>query len=59
MSRSPRILCSLTRDADASHILHEAEHELREHFNIGHVTLQLEPASFAAECALRSGVGCN
>ncbi|MBP6530189.1 MAG: cation transporter [Burkholderiales bacterium] len=46
-------------DSDASHILHEAEHELREHFNIGHITLQLEPASFAAECALRSGVGCN
>jgi cobalt-zinc-cadmium efflux system protein len=45
--------------ADVSHILHEAEHELHEHFNIRHVTLQLEPASFAAKCALRSGVGCN
>jgi len=45
--------------ADTSYILHEAEDELREHFAIGHVTLQLEPPSFAAECALRHGVGCN
>ncbi len=44
---------------DAGHILHEAEHAMREQFGIRHITLQLEPASFAQGCTLRPGAGCN
>jgi len=44
--------------ADASAVLREAEHELHEHFEIRHVTLQLESPSHALQCGLRSGAGC-
>ncbi|HAL39812.1 MAG TPA: cation transporter, partial [Polaromonas sp.] len=43
---------------DASAVLHEAEHELHEHFEIRHITLQLESAAYAPLCALREGSGC-
>ncbi len=43
---------------DASAVLHEAEHELHEHFEIHHVTLQLESPAYAELCALRAGSGC-
>jgi cobalt-zinc-cadmium efflux system protein len=43
---------------DASALLREAEHELHTHFEIRHVTLQLEPAAYAELCALRAGSGC-
>ena len=42
---------------DASAVLHEAEHELHEHFEIRHITLQLESAAYAPLCALREGSG--
>jgi cobalt-zinc-cadmium efflux system protein len=41
--------------ADASAVLHEAAHELHEHFEIGHVTLQLESPAYAQVCSLRVG----
>ncbi|MBK5205191.1 MAG: cation transporter [Polaromonas sp.] len=44
--------------ADVDALLHEAEHELHEHFEIRHVTLQLESAVYAQLCALRAGSGC-
>ncbi len=40
---------------DASTVLHEAEHELHEHFEIRHVTLQLESPAYARLCSLRAG----
>jgi cobalt-zinc-cadmium efflux system protein len=45
--------------SDTSTVLHEAEHELHEHFEIRHVTLQLESPAYAQVCALRAGVGCH
>ena len=45
--------------ADTGSVLHEAEYELREHFKIHHVTLQLESPAHARLCALRAGVGCS
>ena len=45
--------------ADGDAVLHEAEHELHEHFNIRHVTVQLESAAYARRCALRTGAGCG
>ena len=45
--------------ADTCALLHEAEHELHEHFEIRHVTLQLETPAYAQVCALRAGVGCH
>jgi cobalt-zinc-cadmium efflux system protein len=44
-------------NADLAAVLHDAEHELHEHFEIRHVTLQLEPPAYAQGCALRGG-GC-
>jgi len=35
---------------DASAVLHEAEHELHEHFEIRHITLQLESAASCCIC---------
>lgn len=45
----------VNRDA----LLHEAEHVLHEHFDIRHVTVQLESAAYARHCALRTGTGCS
>ena len=45
------VLCE--EGADLNAVLHKAEHELHEHFEIRHVTLQLEPPSYAPRCALR------
>ncbi|MBH1958044.1 MAG: cation transporter [Burkholderiales bacterium] len=39
-------------------VLQEAEHELHEHFDIRHVTLQVESAAYASRCALRTGTAC-
>jgi len=47
------------QSGDTHAILHEAGHELHEHFEIHHVTLQLESASYAGQCALRPGMGCH
>ena len=44
--------------ADASLVLHEAGHELHEHFGIRHVTLQVESPAFAHLCSLRGNTGC-
>lgn len=45
--------------ADADALMQEAEHELHEHFEIRHVTLQLESPAFALQCRLRTGTGCS
>ena len=45
--------------ADTSAVLQEAEHELHEHFEIRHVTLQLELPAYAQLCGLRAGSGCS
>ncbi|MFZ2295631.1 MAG: cation diffusion facilitator family transporter [Polaromonas sp.] len=45
--------------ADIDAVLHEAEHELHEHFEIRHVTLQVESPAYAQLCALRAGAGCS
>jgi cobalt-zinc-cadmium efflux system protein len=45
--------------ADVNTVLHEAEHELHEHFEIRHVTLQIEPPAYAQMCGLRAGNGCS
>ncbi len=42
-----------------SPLLRAAEREMQAHFGIGHVTLQVETADFARDCALRSGAGCS
>ncbi len=44
--------------ADSGAVLREAEHELHEHFDIRHATLQLESPAYALQCVLRSGAGC-
>ena len=44
---------------DTSAVLQEAEHELHEHFEIRHVTLQLELPAYAQLCRLRAGNGCS
>lgn len=44
---------------DGAQLLHEAEHELHEHFEIRHVTLQLETAAYAQQCTLRVGAACQ
>ncbi|MBB1075506.1 cation transporter [Rhodoferax sp. 4810] len=44
---------------DSGSLLGAAEHELHEHFEIRHVTLQLETPAYAAHCALRTGAGCQ
>ncbi|MCJ7799619.1 MAG: cation diffusion facilitator family transporter [Polaromonas sp.] len=45
--------------ANADALMHEAEHALHEHFEIRHVTLQLESPAFALQCRLRVGAGCS
>lgn len=45
--------------ADSNAVLHEAERELHQHFEIRHVTLQIESPAYAELCALRAGnSGC-
>lgn len=44
--------------ADPDQLLHAAEHELHEHFEIRHVTLQIESAAYARLCALGGDTGC-
>jgi len=39
---------------DASAVLHEAEHELHEHFEIRHVTLQIESPADAELCCRKN-----
>ena len=51
------VLSGASVDRDA--LLHEAEHELHAHFDIRHVTVQLESAAYARGCALRTGAGCG
>ena len=45
--------------SDVGAVLHQAEHELHEHFKIRHVTLQVEPAAYARLCVLRGDAGCT
>ncbi|HEY8904773.1 MAG TPA: cation diffusion facilitator family transporter [Rhodoferax sp.] len=49
----------VTDTADTDALLREAEEELHEHFEIRHVTLQLETPAYAQSCALRPGLGCQ
>jgi cobalt-zinc-cadmium efflux system protein len=44
---------------DNSAVLHAAEHQLHQQFEIGHVTLQIESPAYASQCSLRLGAGCN
>ncbi len=46
-------------DVDLGSLLCKAEDELHEHFEIRHVTLQLEPPAYAQRCGLEHGVGCG
>ncbi len=48
-----------TQSVDTSAVLHAAEHQLHEHFEIRHITLQLESPTYAGQCSLRAGAGCN
>jgi cobalt-zinc-cadmium efflux system protein len=43
---------------DVGAVLHQAEHELHERFEILHITLQVEPAAYARQCALRGDAVC-
>lgn len=45
------------RGSGADAVLQYAEHELHEHFEIRHFTLQIESAAYARSCALRDGAG--
>ncbi len=62
--RKPTALCGAIfvvlkdQGTDANAVLHEAEHELHEHFEIRHITLQLESPAYAELCGLRAGSGC-
>ncbi len=47
-----------SRGIDGSAILHAAELELHEQFDIRHVTLQLEAPAYAQRCRLRAGQEC-
>ena len=49
----------VTSATDTAALLHEATEELHEHFEIRHVTLQLETPAYAQICTLRPGVGCQ
>jgi cobalt-zinc-cadmium efflux system protein len=51
------VLIDPAGDVDA--VLHGAEHELHEQFEIRHVTLQVESPAYAQLCALRTGTGCS
>lgn len=44
---------------DTSALLREAEEELHEHFEIRHVTLQVESPAYAQMCSLRPGYCCQ
>ncbi len=44
---------------DTGTLLHAAEEALHAHFEIRHVTLQLETPSYAKVCGLRPGSGCQ
>lgn len=44
---------------DTSALLREAEEELHEHFEIRHVTLQVESPAYAQMCSLRPGHFCQ
>ena len=45
--------------ADLTAVLCKAEKELHEHFEIRHVTLQLEPLAYAQQCGLQGSSGCG
>lgn len=49
----------VTDATDTTALLREAEEELHEHFEIRHVTLQLETPAYAQICGLRLGLGCS
>ena len=49
----------VTDATDTGALLREAEEELHEHFEIRHVTLQLETPAYAQICGLRPGLGCS
>jgi cobalt-zinc-cadmium efflux system protein len=49
----------VTDTMDASALLHKAEEELHEHFEIRHVTLQLETPTYAQICGLMPGSVCQ
>jgi cobalt-zinc-cadmium efflux system protein len=49
----------VTDTTDTGALLHEAEDALHEHFEIRHVTLQLETPAYALICGLRPGMGCQ
>jgi len=49
----------VTDTTDTGALLHEAEKELHAHFEIRHVTLQLESPAYAQGCTLRPGEGCQ
>ncbi|GAB4216224.1 MAG: cation diffusion facilitator family transporter [Rhodoferax sp.] len=49
----------VTETADTAALLHQAQEELHEHFEIRHVTLQLETLAYAQKCGLRPGFGCQ
>jgi len=48
----------VTEATDTSALLHEAQEALHEHFEIRHVTLQLESSAYAKVCHLRPELGC-
>lgn len=45
--------------ADTGALLLAAEEELHRHFNIGHITLQIETTTYAQSCPLRHDTGCT
>lgn len=45
--------------ADLTAVLCQAQDELHAHFEIRHVTLQLEPPAYAQRCGLQRGLGCG
>jgi len=49
----------VTDTTDTSALLCQAEEELHEHFEIRHITLQLETPAYAQICGLRPGMGCQ
>ena len=49
----------VTDTTDTGALLHEAQEELHEHFEIRHVTLQLETSAYAQTCGLRPGLDCQ
>lgn len=47
------------QDTNSDTVLQQAGHELDTHFDIRHITLQMESANYAGQCALRTGNGCH